>query len=120
MGLDFSHSDAYWSYGGFNRFRNNLVEALGYPTSLDEMYDNGSYVDKLKHESIFPLINHSDCDGYLTVKEMKRIVPQLRYILEIWENNFEMTEYHYDIRQGRALLEGMEEAIEADESIEFI
>ncbi len=119
MGLDFSHCDAHWSYSGFNRFRNNLVVALGYTTSLDEMYENGSYADKLKHESIFPLIDHSDCEGYLTVKEMSRVVNQLKYILEIWENNFEMVEYHYDIRQGRCLIEGMEEAIEADESIEF-
>ncbi len=119
MGIDFSYSDAHWSYGGFNRFRNNLVEALGYSISLDDMYETNTQ-DKLSHEGIYPLINHSDCDGYLTVKEMKRIIPQLKYILQIWENNFQMSEYHYDIEMGRALVEGMEDAVDAEESIEFM
>lgn len=120
MGLDFSHCDAHWSYSGFNRFRNKLVEALGYTTSLDDMYENGSYADKLKHERIFPLIDHSDCEGYLNVKEMKRIRYQLRYILEMWETTKDSNVYQYDIRQGNALLEGIEDAIEADESLEFM
>jgi len=121
MGLDFTHCDAHWSYSGFNRFRNKLVVALGYTTPLNEMYDNCTY-DQLKHEPIYPIINHSDCDGYLTVKEMKQVIPHLRIILEMWENDSKLIEYEYehDIRQGRYLIEGMEEAILADESIEFI
>ena len=69
MGLAFSYSDAHWSYSGFNRFRNNLVVALGYPISLDDMYETNTY-GQLSRQGIYPLINHSDCDGYLTVNEM--------------------------------------------------
>ena len=30
---------------------------------------------KYKHEGIYPLLYHSDCDGNLTVEECERIVP---------------------------------------------
>lgn len=29
MGLDFTHTDAHWSYGGFDRFRIRLAWAAG-------------------------------------------------------------------------------------------
>lgn len=117
MGLDFSHGDAHWTYGGFHRFRSNLIITLGYTTALDEMFDNNT-IHELQHEPIYPLINHSDCDGYLSVNEMKQIIPQLKFVLESWEHNDQILSY--DIRQGRELLESMEAAIDADESIEFV
>jgi len=76
MGIDFSHGEAHWAYSGFMRFRSLLASSLGYETPLMEMYDNGSH-DVMENEPIYPLINHSDCDGELTVEEMKQILPQL-------------------------------------------
>ncbi len=112
MGIDFSHGDAHWAYSGFMRFRGLLASSLGYAIPLRDMYDDGSYVC-MENEAIWPLINHSDCDGELTVEEMEQILPQLKSILDNWnDDNNEKT-------RGMDLVESMEEAIIADEKLVF-
>lgn len=115
MGIDFSHGEAHWSYSGFMRFRSKLIETLELG-DLNEMYDDGSYVDKLSNIPIYPLINHSDCDGFLTVEEMKQIIPQLDLIIAMWEDSGD----DYDVGRGREFIEGMKYAIEEGESMEFM
>lgn len=112
MGLDFSHSCAHWAYSGFMRFRDKLTETLGYTCSLRTMYDDGTYM-RMKNEPIFPLINHSDCDGELSVEEMQQILPQLKDIIERWEDD------DYDKSQALQLIEGMEYAVASNEPMEF-
>jgi len=118
MGIDFSHGEAHWAYSGFMRFRSLLAETLGYTTPLTEMYDNGTY-DIMKKEPIYPLINHSDCDGELTVAEMKQILPQLIKIVDIWKEQPEDSAGKFEINRTNAFIDGMEEAVAADESFEF-
>ena len=113
MGIDFSHGDAHWAYSGFMRFRNKLAETLGYAVSLSTMYDDGSYT-RMRNEPIWPLIDHSDCDGDLTVEEMEQIIPQLENISNHWD------EHDYDKVHGFELIESMREAIAEDEPLEFI
>jgi len=114
MGIDFSHGEAHWSYSGFNRFRCKLIETMGLG-DLNGMYDDGSYT-KLSSIPIYALINHSDCDGDLTVKEMEAIIPQLDLIINIWEANGD----DYDVGRGRDFITGMKDAIEDGESLEFM
>lgn len=116
MGLDFTHGDAHWSYGGFMRFRARLIETLELG-NLNDMYDDGSYYEKLENIPIFPLINHSDCDGELTVEEMKAIIPQLDLIVSMWESQ---QPSDYDAERGRQFVDGMKYAIEENEPMEFI
>jgi len=115
MGIDFSHGEAHWSYSGFMRFRARLIETLGLG-NLNEMYGDGSFYDKLKNIPIFPLINHSDCDGELTVEEMKQIIPQLDLIITLWESNGG----DYDSERARDFINGMKYAIEEDVPLEFM
>lgn len=112
MGIDFSHGEAHWAYSGFMRFRSRLAEDLGYAVPLSEMYDDGSYVC-MKNEDIYPLINHSDCDGDLTPSEMLQIIPQLMTIVSQWEDD------DYEKQRGLQLIEGMKEAIAANENMVF-
>lgn len=112
MGIDFSHGDAHWAYSGFMRFRNKLAEALGYVVPLSTMYDDGSYTCMV-NEPIWPLINHSDCEGELTVEEMQQIIPQLEDIINRWDDD------DYDKSHGLDLVESMQEAINENESLEF-
>jgi len=111
MGLDFSHCDARWSYSGFGRFRTKLVQSLGIFVDVSA-YDNGVY-RQAKFSGIWPLINHSDCDGKLTIREMKKIVPALKSILENWNPD------DYDTESGKELLCGMEEAISKKQQLKF-
>lgn len=119
MGIDFSHGEAHWAYSGFMRFRALLAETLGYKTPLMEMYDNNTY-DVMEKEPIWPLINHSDCDGDLTVKEMKQILPQLISIVNIWEEQPDDSAGKFEIERTNAFIDGMEEAVAANETFEFM
>ena len=39
MGVDFSHGDAHWSYSGFMRFRNRVVNTIaGQEIDLHKLY----------------------------------------------------------------------------------
>jgi len=114
MGLDFSHGEAHWSYSGFSRFRNKLAETLGLDVPSDGIYENGLYM-RLADQPIFPLINHSDCDGDLTVEEMEQILPQLEKIVDIWA-----TDISGEKERGTRLIESMKEAIASNEPLEFM
>lgn len=118
MGIDFSHGEAHWAYSGFMRFRSLLAETLGYRTPLSEMYNSGTH-DVMKNEPIWPLINHSDCDGELTVEEMKQILPQLIAIVNIWEGQHDGSPGKYEIERTNAFIDGMKIAIDDDETFEF-
>lgn len=111
MGIDFSHGEAHWAYSGFMRFRGMLATSLGYARPLHEMYDDGSYVC-MEQEAIYPLINHSDCDGDLIVEEMNQILPQLKTIIAEWDDN------DFDKQRGLDLIEGMELAV--SEGVTFV
>jgi len=113
MGINFSHCNAHWAYSGFMHFRSRLAADLGYDIPLREMYDNGTYT-LMCEEPIYPLIDHSDCEGELLIGEMKQIVPQLKEIVEKWSDG------DYDKARALELIEGMEYAIESNEPLEFM
>jgi len=83
MGLDTSHNCWHGPYSSFGRFRRCLGEQIG--INLDEYLgynQNGTkYLDSIEHD-IKPLLNHSDCDGSLTVKESRQIAKGLTQILK--------------------------------------
>lgn len=111
MGLDFAQSEAHWSYSGFNRFRRRLAKADGY--DLDEMWeleDSGkkSFKDLPMHDFYF----HSDCDGKLTVEQMRVILPRFRELLKMIEDD-------YDVWEGNILADDMENCILDGEELEF-
>lgn len=83
MGLDTTHDCWHGPYSSFNRFRYSLAEQIG--VNLNE-YDGyggpgGKKLEDIPHD-IMPLLNHSDCDGSLTVKESRKIIKGLDNILE--------------------------------------
>ena len=94
MGLDFNARISRdvgwprWSYNGFHRFRSKLAEAIG--VKLDDMQGFGgpepwTSVD----DPIVALLDHSDCDGDLTVEACKAVAPRLREIVETFENGYD-------------------------------
>lgn len=68
MGLDTSHNCWHGPYSTFNDFREWLGKLVGIDLyaieSLDEISDN----------DLYPLFNHSDCDGELSVDESRLII----------------------------------------------
>lgn len=116
MGLDFRQSNAHWSYSGFNRFRERLAKAEGYNLrKMWELEDSGkkSFKDLPMHDFYF----HSDCDGVLTVRQLKVILPRFRELLEILDS--EGIEDDYDVWSGKILADDMEQCIINREKLEF-
>lgn len=113
MGLDFRGAEARWSYSGFNRFRERLVAEAGFAGTLDKLFNEHAIPKGLDKDGIWPLINHSDCDGYLTVEEMRLVEPRLRELVSGWSDN------DYDRLHGLLLADGMVECIEAGVALEF-
>lgn len=119
MGLDFSHTDAHWSYGGFNRFRTVLARHEG--IDLDRMEGfrrRGDERPRLAWDAtttpLRPLLDHSDCDGELTPEECSQVAPRLREVVSaLWQPG------DHDHDAGLALADGMEAAATAGELFEF-
>ena len=127
MGLNFSHGDASWAYGGFHRFRIRLAEAIG--IDLEKMIGfnqkyvgDGKYVKTTENplnwntvkDDIKLLLNHSDCDGVLTPENCRKVAFRLRELVRNWKDT------DYDKINALELAEGMEEAAENDEIFEFL
>lgn len=94
MGIDFSHCNAHWSYGNFHNFRRKLASQIG--INLDLM--DGFYMDEhfCRKEGISwsgvddpikILLNHSDCDGFLTPRECRKVYPRLLDIVKNWDDD---------------------------------
>ena len=114
MGLGFSHGDAHWAYSGFDRFRVKLAREIGINLDLmDGFCEKGGISWSKVKDDIVPLLNHSDCDGELTVEECKKIWPRLKELIKDWE------EGNRDKRGAYRLIEGMKEAIKMNEPLEF-
>ena len=118
MGIAFSHGEASWSYSGFHRFRKRIAESIN--INLEEMEGftkNGKSWGTV-NDDIKLLLNHSDCDGILTIFECEKIIPRLSQIINIWGNKEDF--YDYDKDRGIMLIEGMKKAIAENTDLRFI
>jgi hypothetical protein len=111
MGIDFSHCNAHWAYSGFHRVRNEIAKKL-YDIDLDQMKGFNGKLKWDKKIPLYPFLYHSDCDGKLSPKEIKRCLPDLRRVVNLLENK-------YDRENLNLLIEGMENAVECKESLDF-
>jgi hypothetical protein len=83
MGLDTSHNCWHGPYSSFNEFRRALAACIGIDLSEYMGYGNESATKDLSsiEHGIMPLLNHSDCEGELSVEESRSISEGLSPIL---------------------------------------
>lgn len=112
MGVTFSHCKASWSYHGFMDFRKKLAQAEGIDLSAMEGFCEWGRPWSAVKSKLKPLLFHSDCDGRLSVDEMKQVQPRLREIILGWDDG-------YDRMMGLLLCDGMRMAIAKKEPLEF-
>lgn len=118
MGLDFSHGGASWSYSGFNRFRERLMQHAG----LGELRDRvgfGGDVPFTEDHPLIPLLDHSDCDGELSVDECLMAAPALVEAITHMESDQRDPDHEYDRRMGLRLAAGMLLAASERKPLEF-
>ncbi len=118
MGLDTTHDCWHGPYSSFNKFRYRLAEQIG--INLDDYagYKGAGKKDlsTIDH-GIMPLLNHSDCDGVLTVAECASIVTGLESILEkLPEPTEPLDDFKENIEQ---FIKGCKDAIGKNEIVEF-
>lgn len=112
MGIDFSHCGAHWAYSGFNKFRERLAEKIGFDLRKMAGFDGDQSWDTM-NDDIKPLLNHSDCDGFLSPEVCKFVYPRLLQLISDWDDN------DYDKQMGVELAKGMKTATERNEDFEF-
>lgn len=113
MGIDFSHCEAHWSYGGFNSARTRLAATVD--IVLGEMQGFGGSIPWDKFDDpITSLLNHSDCDGCLSPDECSSVAPRLTELVWYWP------EHDFDRQKFLELAEGMYHAWRANEPLQFL
>ena len=125
MGLGFVGSKASWSYSGFMAFRCRIAAELGFDLRdmqgfghIDGSHGGKSWDDI--HDSLVPLLNHSDCEGELSSEECAQVAPRLREIVSRWGVLDSRQEYaEYDRERGLLLVETMEECAKAGKPLVF-
>lgn len=117
MGLDTSHNCWNGSYSTFNRFRFCLAKQIGIDLSEYSGYGNGTKDLELIQHELMPLLNHSDCDGQLTVEESKSIIIGLNKVLDNYNDKIEAD---YDFKERVIKFrDGCIDAISKNEIIDF-
>jgi len=112
MGVEFHPGHLSTTYGGFHDFRSKIVESLGYTMSYGDMIDNHC-VDFMKDEPIYPLLNRSDCDGELTVEELKQILTQCQTVVNSWDSEDDIKEF------GLEFIDSIEVCLNCEEPLVF-
>jgi hypothetical protein len=112
MGLDFSHTDARWSYSGFHYFRIRLAKEIGIDLESMAGFDGKTEWPSATKDPIIWLLSHSDCDGHITPKRCAKIAPRLRELVSKWPDE-------YDKQRALMLADGMESAAAANEKLIF-
>lgn len=112
MGVYIHPGGAQWAYSGFNRFRARLAAAEG--IDLDSMVGfGGEQPWELPNDtpvtSLAPLLNHSDCEGYLASYDCASVLPRLKAIVAGWGTD---GSWDYDTQHAGLLIEGMEHCAE--------
>ena len=84
MGIDFRYhgrileSAPSWSYSWFNGFRTELAAiALGIDLRAMVGFGGDKPWDPHTAHPLYPLLNHSDCDGELSPAECRKVAPAL-------------------------------------------
>ena len=115
LGVDFSLCEAHWSYSGFHAFRTRLAKEAG--IDLDRMKgfaaENPPVSWDTVDDDIKILLDHSDCDGEMSPKDCRLVVPRLKELIEPWPDE------DYDKIHAQMLGEGMDLAVMDDADLLF-
>jgi hypothetical protein len=110
-----------WSYGGFNLFRERLAQHIGIDlSSMDGFGGEGDWASvqsPLRH-----LLDHSDCEGDLSVEQAAELAPALEKALaEISEPLApgDDVRWDYDVRAGADLVALLRLCVEERVPVEF-
>jgi pimeloyl-ACP methyl ester carboxylesterase len=119
MGLDTSHDCWHGSYGSFNRWRAVLCQVAGLGSLQDYLGFGGSKEwPSKKDEPLVILLNHSDCDGKIYVRDLLPLANRLQELLDanvLKDNNYWCGNAVY----AKTFIKGLRKAAKAKEPVDF-
>lgn len=80
MGLDTTHDCWSGPYSSFNRFREAIAFHLGFRLRDMEGFGGSTRWSTLPPDPLHVLLNHSDCDGTIEVKDLLPLAERLEAI----------------------------------------
>lgn len=139
MSLDVSHDAWSGGYSAFGRFREWLAHQVGIPLLAMDGF-GGSFTmtqgigfnvtrsatcraipwDILKPDPLHVLLNHSDCDGEISVHDLPGLEERLREVgAAAWRDGIADVEHREHVQECLRFAEGCRRAIEAGEPLDF-
>jgi hypothetical protein len=118
MGVDFSHGDAHFSHGGFNRFRTELAAVVG--IRLDQMRGFGRHILRGGRpwaeisDPLAPLLSRNDAGEEISADECRSVAVRLRQLFSHWASGAALAIWADEIEM---LLAGLDAA--AAEGVSF-
>ena len=110
-------SEARWSYRGFIFFRERLAKEIGIELLKMQGFSSDPCKWKCWHsipyDDIHLLLNHSDCDGYLSQFDCKKVAPRLIELVSKWDDD------DYDKQNALLLAESMKQCVEQKTNLIF-
>ena len=119
MLLDTTHNAWHGPYSMFGNWRKWLANKCGF-NLLDMVGFGGDteWTPELMEHPLYPLLNHSDCDGELSVDECKSVRLGLDQKISEYNKSKDETDY-YMIERCIEFRDGCLLAIKQNKSIEF-
>ncbi len=117
MGIDFNHTRARWSYSGFMQFRIRLARETGIDLVSMIGFGGKNEWPPRRSDPIIAFLDHSDCDGSMTVEECRLCAPRLREMVAEWSEDD--PDVAYDKRMALRLADGMDEAVRTGVELQF-
>jgi hypothetical protein len=111
---DFHHSEgACFTYGSFGDFRRRIGTIICLPLYEMEGFGGVRNWDEWRDHPLYPLMNHSDCDGEITWIDCARIFPALEMIISKWPQHDLLR------KEGMKLVAHMRYCVEAERALVF-
>jgi hypothetical protein len=123
MGLNTSFNAWDGAYSSFGQWRKWLANQIGINLELMEGFGGQIEWTPYKRKNLYPLLDHSDCDGELTVAQCKRVLKGLEAILKKYPNHETMNRYidenGWQVDKVKIFIKGCKKAIAANQPIVF-
>lgn len=146
MGLDVTYDCWSGSYGSFNVFRQEIAQVIGVPLELMENFYNEERIrgllkegvtpatfeylemylfkwipikwESLKYDPLFILLDHSDCDGNIEVKDQLPIAERLEAIADLLSDGTDKIKWNMR-EKAKQFAFGLREANLNNDVVEF-
>jgi len=116
-----------FTYHSFHEFRNRIARYCGFPNAYPDtdgdIYKNFRWKEMESTHPMFPLMDHSDCDGEMDPDDCGKVGAHLKVLADEWKaepENEDDKDREYDIEMAEKLSEVMLQCYKNDETLLFL